>query len=89
MRIERENAEPVEPGLWVVMTREEADQLFTALLFYFDDWDQYEAGWHHHLGPAKELTIEIEADTGPEALAWRAALGTHPNKSAPASPGTE
>lgn len=46
--------------VWAYLTRAEAELLYQALGFYFDD-DDRDPGWHHHLGgePGPRLTIAI------------------------------
>jgi hypothetical protein len=62
VRIEREDGTPVGP-MWAVFTPEEAHELATALIYYFDavaDGEDQE-GWHHHVGAGEqELTVAIE-----------------------------
>ena len=67
MRIEREDGSELGPT-WAVLTAEEAHELATALIDYFDALaeGQAEPGWHHHLGRSdQELTIAIEDERIP------------------------
>jgi hypothetical protein len=62
MRIERDDGTPVGPT-WAVLTPEEAHDLATALIDYFDAaaGGDDQTGWHHHVGAGdQELTVAIE-----------------------------
>jgi hypothetical protein len=46
---------------WAYLTRSDAQQLYQALAYYFED-GEHDPGWHHHVGESggPQLTIAIE-----------------------------
>ena len=76
MRIEREDGTAVGPT-WAVLTAEEAHDLATALIDYFDALAEGEvqSGWHHHLGTGDQVYDRDRRRAHPERQVTRSPTG--------------